>query len=96
MHVLSSQTSPAHLREFWWVSHGLDCPGIDGDNGDNDAGKEKRGQLVDIFDSYENHHSHQSETDRTVDSHVVQHGTVTPKGVCGMKDGCLGHQIFLK
>lgn len=78
------------------MSHGFDCPGIDGDNGNNDASEEKRGQLVDIFHSYKHHHSHQGETDRAVHSHVVQHGTVSPMGVCSMKNSRLGHQIFLR
>lgn len=78
------------------MSHGLNCPSINGDNGDNDTGQEKRGQLVDILDSHENDHSHQCEADGTIHSHVVQQSTVRPQGICGMKDGRLGHQIFLK
>ena len=78
------------------MSHGFECPGIDGDNWNNDAGEEKRGQLVNIFHSDKNHHSHQAEADSAVNSHVVQHGTVTPMGVRGVKYGRLGDQIFLR
>lgn len=78
------------------MSQRFECSSIDGDDRYNDTGEEKRGQLVDILHSYKNHHSHQTEADGTVDSHVVQHGTVSPVWVCGVKYGSLGHQIFLK
>lgn len=88
--------SPLDLREFWWVAGRFDCPSVDWNDWDNNTCQEKRGQLVDIFDSYKNHHCHQSEADGAVDSHIVQHRTVTPKGVSGVKDGCLRDQIFLR
>lgn len=45
------------------MSHGFERSSIDGDDGYNDTGEEKRGQLVDILHSYKNHHSHQTEAD---------------------------------
>lgn len=78
------------------MGDGFDCPSIDGDDGDYDAGQKERGQFIDVFDTNEDHHGHQAEADGAVDSHIVQHGTVTPMGICGMEDGRLGNKVFLR
>lgn len=87
--LLIVATSSSDLQEIWWMTYRFDCPGIDGDNGDNDTGEEKGRQLVDIFDSHKNHNSHKAQANGTIDSHVVQRGTVTTMMVGSMEDSCL-------
>lgn len=86
---------PSALREVGRLENGLNGPGVDGDDRDDDTGQEERGQLVDVFHPHKDHHGHEAETDGAVHPHVVEDGTVAPVVVAGVEDGCLGNQVFL-
>lgn len=86
------------LREFGSVNAGLDDPGVDGQDGENDAGQKHQGQLVDVLHAHKHHRGHGGQQDGAVHTHVVQQGGLcfgTLQALQG-KDGRFGCYVDLK
>lgn len=60
------------LREVGRLNPRLDDAGIDGQDGENDAGQEDQSQLIDVFDADKHHGGHGGEQDGAVHAHVVE------------------------
>lgn len=87
-----------HLREHWGINGSLDDAGVDGQDGQNDAGQKNQGQLVDILDTDKHHRGHRGQQDGPVHAHVVQQSGLRlgPLQALQRKDGRFGHNVDLK
>lgn len=87
-----------HLREHWGIDGGLDDAGVDGQDGENDAGQKNQGQLVDVLDTDKHHRGHRGQQDGPVHAHVVQQSGLRlgPLQALQRKDGRFGHNVDLK
>lgn len=86
------------LREYRRVDGSLDDPGVDSQDGENDAGQKDQGQLVDVLDADKHHGGHGGQQDGAVHAHVVQQGGLclgTLQTLQG-EDGRFGHYVDLK
>lgn len=86
------------LREFGRVDGGLDDPGVDCQDGENDAGQEHQGQFVDVLHANKHHCGHGGQQDGPVHAHVVEQGGLrlgTLQALQG-KDGRFGRYVDLK
>lgn len=86
------------LREVGGVDGGLDDAGVDGQDGEDDAGQKHQGQLVDVLDADKHHRCHGGQQDGAVHAHVVKQGSLrlsTFQPFQG-KDGRFGSYVDLK
>ena len=86
------------LREVGRIDRGLDDAGVDGQDGEDDAGQEHQGQLVDVLDADKHHRGHGGQQDGAVHAHVVEQGSLRFGSFQAFqgKDGRFGIYVDLK
>lgn len=80
---------------MWRGKRRLDGPSIDGQDGHNDTGQEKRGKLVHIAHADEYHQYQENQESCAIDTHVIKHGCRFFESILTAKDGSPGNNIHL-
>lgn len=93
---LATSEYASNLRKIRRCKGGLDDTSVNSQNGDDDAGKEKRGKLVHVTHSHKYHQHHKQQEGRAINPHVVQHGCRLLQGIIAVEDGCLGGNVHLR